>query len=225
MSGRIGLYGGSFNPIHCGHLIVVRAIAEQLDLGRVIFLPSARPPHKADEALLDHRHRAEMVKLAIADEPQFEFSDFDLARKGLSYTIDTVAHFRRLLGPEVALHWIIGADSLAELTTWFRVSSLVDACRIVTAVRAGWEQIAWDELSGTLSEAQLASLQAGVLETPVVEISSTAIRDRIRDGRSIRYLVPEAVRAYILRHALYCSDQRSAVSSEPEDARSLNTDS
>ena len=193
MSGRIGLYGGSFNPIHCGHLIVVRAVAEQLDLGRVIFLPSARPPHKADEALLDYRHRAEMVKLAIADEPRFEFSDFDLARKGLSYTIDTVAHFRRLLGPDAALHWIIGADSLAELTTWSRVSSLVDACRIVTAVRAGWEQIAWDELRETLSAAQVANLQSSVLETPVVEVSST----------DIRYLVPDCVRSYIGRHALY----------------------
>ncbi len=203
MSERIGLYGGSFNPIHCGHLIVVRAIAEQLDLGRVIFLPSARPPHKADEALLDHRHRAEMVKLAIADEPRFEFSDFDLARTGLSYTIDTVAHFRRLLGPDAALHWIIGADSLAELTTWSRVSSLVDACRIVTAVRAGWEQIAWDELRETLSAAQVANLQSSVLETPVVEVSSTDIRSRIREGRSIRYLVPDCVRSYIARHALY----------------------
>ncbi len=217
MSGRIGLYGGSFNPVHCGHLIVARAIAEQLDLERVIFLPSARPPHKADEVLLDHRHRARMVKLAIRDEPRFEFSDFDLARTDPSYTIDTVAHFRKLLGPETALHWIIGADSLAELTTWYRVSSLVDACRIVTAVRAGWEQIAWDELRGTLSEAQLASLQAGVLETPVVEISSTDIRGRVRAGRSIRYLVPDCVRSYIARRALYRSPPPDEVETSKQE--------
>jgi nicotinate-nucleotide adenylyltransferase len=203
VSSLIGLFGGSFNPIHNGHLIVACAIAERLDLQRVLFLPSANPPHKADETLLDPAHRAAMVKLAVADEPRFELSDFDLTRQGLSYTIDTVTHFRKRLGPETRLHWIIGTDSLAELSAWSRVSKLVDACRIITAARAGWEQGTWNELHRVLSEAQIDKLKDGVLETPIIEISSTDIRSRIRRGLSIRFLVPEAVRTYIEERGLY----------------------
>jgi len=203
MTDQIGLYGGTFNPIHNGHLIVARAIAEQLDLHHVIFLPSANPPHKPNERVLDPEHRAEMIRLSIADEPRFAFSDFDLTRSGPSYTFDTVMHFRKVFGPETELHWIIGADSLAELITWHRVSALVDACRIVTAARAGWGEIDWDQLAGLLHEAQIQRLRAGVLETPVIEVSSTQIRDRVHQGLSIRFLVPDCVAAYIERHALY----------------------
>jgi nicotinate-nucleotide adenylyltransferase len=203
MDTRIGLYGGSFDPIHNGHLIIARAVAERLGLERVILLPSANPPHKPGERLAELAHRAQMVKLAIADEPLFEFSDYDLTRTGPSYTIDTVNHFRGLLGPQADLHWIIGADSLAELTTWHRAAELVDACRIVTAARTGWEQIAWDELAAALDETQIAKLKTGVLDTPVVEISSTDIRRRIRQGLSVRYLLAEKVLEYIERHGLY----------------------
>jgi len=203
MAQRVGLYGGSFNPIHNGHLIVARAVAERLHLDRVIMLPSARPPHKGDRQLLDAGHRAEMVRLAITGEPLFEFSDYDLTRDGPSYTIDTVTHFCELLGPHVELHWIIGADSLAELTTWYRVSELVEACRIVTAARPGWDTIDWTPLRKKLSDAQIAALQAGVLQTPRIDISSTDIRRRIREGQSIRYLVPDAVQQYIETRALY----------------------
>jgi nicotinate-nucleotide adenylyltransferase len=203
MAQGIGLYGGSFNPIHNGHLIVARAVAERLQLDRVILLPSARPPHKVDHKLLDANHRAEMVRLAITGEPLFEFSDYDLTRDGPSYTIDTVTHFGELLGPHVELHWIIGADSLAELTTWYRVPDLVDACRIVTAARPGWDTIDWTPLRTVLSEIQIAALQAGVLQTPRIDISSTDIRRRVREGQSIRYLVPDAVREFIETQVLY----------------------
>ncbi|MHC4091001.1 MAG: nicotinate-nicotinamide nucleotide adenylyltransferase, partial [Planctomycetota bacterium] len=111
MSQRIALFGGSFNPIHMGHLIVARSVGEQLRLERIIVLPSATPPHKTAAALLDPKHRAAMVELAIAGEPLLEFSDYDLNREGPSYTVETVAHFREELGLDVLLHWIIGADS------------------------------------------------------------------------------------------------------------------
>ena len=203
MSQKIGLYGGSFNPIHNGHLIVARAVAERLDLERLIFLPSANPPHKETETLAASAHRAEMVRLAIEPEPAFEFSDFDLTRKGPSYTIDTVAHFRNESGAGVELCWIIGADSLVELPSWHRAGELVDQCRIVTAVRPGWTQIEWDKLLTPLSDKQLTRLQAGVVETPMIEISSSDIRQRVTRGRSIRYLVPNCVRAYVETHRLY----------------------
>lgn len=203
MGKRIGLYGGSFDPIHCGHLIVARALTEALDLERTILLPSGRPPHKTGERLADAAHRAAMVKLAIEGEPLFEYSDYDLTRDGPSYTIDTVTHFRERLGSGAELCWMIGADSLAELTTWHRVSDLVDACRIVTAARAGSESIAWDQLGDTLSEAQITRLRADTLPTPLIEISATDIRRRVSAGRSIRYLVPDCVRKYIEEHRLY----------------------
>ena len=149
-----------------------------------------------------------MVKLAIAGESLFEFSDFDLTRDGPSYTIDTVTHYCGLLGPQVELHWIIGADSLAELTTWYRLPDLVDACRIVTAARPGWDAIDWSPLRTVLSDAQVAAIHAGVLQTPRIDISSTDIRRRVREGYSIRYLVPHAVKQYINTQGLYRLEER-----------------
>ena len=203
MAGKIALYGGSFNPIHHGHLIIARAIAEQRGLDKIVFLPSKVPPHKQDRVLLDAEYRAEMVKLAISDEPAFSMSDFDLTRAGPTYTIDTVLHFRDRVGNGGELGWIVGADSLNELGLWHRVDELVDACRIITAGRPGWTDIDWTPLAARLTPEQVARVRDGVLNTPLIDISSTDIRRRIRDGRSIHYLVPEAVRAYIEEHDLY----------------------
>lgn len=203
MSERIALFGGSFNPIHCGHLVIARAAAEGLLLDRVIFLPSRRPPHKSAGSLLDAAHRVEMVRRAITGERFFELSEFELKANGTNYTIDTVAHFREVFGLEVSLHLIIGVDSLNDLTSWYRVQALVDACRIVTAQRPGWDEIRWDQLRTRLSEDQIAVLKSGVLSTPRMEISSSDIRHRIREGKSIRWLVPESVREYIDAHQLY----------------------
>ncbi len=200
---RIALFGGSFDPIHSGHLIIARAILERLDLSQVILLPSRCPPHKQNQALLDARHRADMVKLAIENEPPFAFSDFDLTRDGPSYTIDTVHYFRGQLGPDVELYWIIGADSLAELSMWRRIGELVDACRIITARRQGSTDIDWLQLAAALGEEQIDRVKAGTLDTPMIDISSTNIRQRVRDGKSIRYLVPDRVREYIEHHRLY----------------------
>jgi nicotinate-nucleotide adenylyltransferase len=203
MAGRIGLYGGSFNPIHCGHLIVARSIRERLDLGRVVFLPSRHPPHKAEGGLAAVEHRSEMVRLAIAGEPGFEFSDNDLTRDGPCYTIDTVRYFRSLVGAEVELFWIIGDDSLAELPMWHKAGELVDACRIVTASRPRMGGFDLEALRGTFSDSQVKKLFAGILNTPPIDISSTDIRGRVRDGRSIRYLVPDCVQDYINEHGIY----------------------
>ncbi len=205
MAQRIGLYGGSFNPIHNGHLIVARDIAERINLDQIILLPASHPPHKDAGTLLDPAHRAAMVKLAIEGDPLFAFSDFDLKRSGPNYTIETVMHFREVLGPDVALHWLIGADSLAELITWRRVSDLVNACRIVTAGRQGCTAIDWTKLASVLSDEQVTLLKSGVLPTAQVDISSSDIRRRVSEGRSIRYLVPDPLRSFIDRNGLYRS--------------------
>ena len=206
MSQRIALFGGSFDPIHRGHLIVARSVAERVPLEKIIFLPSASPPHKQGEALADPSHRAAMVALAIQGETQpcqFEMSDFDLTRTGPSYTIDTVEHFRRTLGNEVELHWIIGADSLNELTGWHRVAALVDGCQLLTASRPGSDAIDWTSLRSALSESQIEKLRRGVMETPRLDISSTDVRRRVQRNQSILRLVPDSVAHYIQEHSLY----------------------
>ncbi|MCH8878286.1 MAG: nicotinate (nicotinamide) nucleotide adenylyltransferase [Planctomycetes bacterium] len=141
---NIALFGGTFDPIHCGHLIVARCVLERLSLDGVTFIPSANPPHKGGADLSDVAHRLAMVELAIDEprslvgaEPGFACDDCEARRTGPSYTLDTVMHFRERLGPEATIHWIIGADSLAELESWHRVSELVEACNIVTVNRPG----------------------------------------------------------------------------------------
>jgi len=205
MSRRVALFGGSFDPIHIGHLIIAQALTERLKLERVLFLPSARPPHKEDRQLASSEDRATMVQLAIAGEALFAYSDFDLTRHGPTYTIDTVTHFRAELGADVELHWIIGADSLAELATWRRVADLIDACRIVTAARPGSQpgEPLWTALGPALGDARIAKLRAAVVDTPRIDISSTDIRRRVAEGRSIRYFVPDPVAEHITEHGLY----------------------
>ncbi len=200
---RIGLFGGTFDPIHFGHLIVARSAAELLGLERVIFLPSVRPPHKTDERLTEASHRAAMVRLAIEGEPGIEFNDYDLNRPGRTYTIETVQYFQSLFGQASEMYWIIGSDSLTELGGWRRAAELVDLCRIITASRGGASVSGLDRLRNVLTEPQIEKLHRGILPTPVIDISSTDVRRRVNEGRSIRFLVPESVRAYIESHGLY----------------------
>ena len=150
--------------------------------------------------------RIAQVKRAIDGEPGFVLSDYDLTRPGPVFTVDTVARFADALGRDVSLFWLIGADSLAELTTWHRVSALADSCQIVTASRPGSDQPDFDLLRSKLTDRQVDALRRHVLQTPRIDIRSTEIRQRRRTGRSIRYLVPEAVAEYIEQHRLYRAD-------------------
>lgn len=203
MSQRIGLYGGSFDPIHHGHLIAARSIAERLDLSRVVLIPSARPPHKRNWVLSDASHRLAMANLAVVGDVLFEVSDVEMHRSGPSYTIDTVAEFRRRLGSGVELSWIIGADSLPELPTWHRIAELVNQVRIVTATRPGWKPPAMASLTTAVGTEAAQSLLEDCIETPAIDISSTDIRARVADGRSVRYLIPAEVASYIEKHRLF----------------------
>jgi nicotinate-nucleotide adenylyltransferase len=203
-AGAVALFGGSFNPIHNGHLIVARAVAEHLGVTRTILIPSATPPHKQMRAhLAAAAHRLEMVRRAIDGEPGFECSDIEIQRSGPSYTFDTVLSFRETLGLNTTLYWVIGGDTLPELHTWHRARELVDACTIVTAVRPGFDAPDLKVLVPILRPDQVARLAANVLPTPRIDISATEIRSRVRAGRSIRWLAPQPVRDYIAREGLY----------------------
>lgn len=205
---RIGLFGGSFNPIHVGHLIASRAVAERLRLEKVYLVPAAVPPHRAAKRLAPPEHRLEMVRLAVRGEPLFEVCDYELRQPGPSYTVLTVEEFRRQFGQAAELFWIIGADSLPDLAHWYQTERLVELCRVVTAARPGWEVPDLSDLAQRLRPDQVEKLRADVLQTPRIDISASEIRRRVAAGLSIRYLVSDAVADYIAANGLYRDETR-----------------
>lgn len=222
MSQRIVLFGGTFDPIHNGHVIVARAVAEYFHFDRITFVPAYVPPHKRDpggeggagEASAPHRasaeDRLEMIRLAIAGEDLFDVSDIELKRAPPSYTFDTLMQFRTEHGLEARLHWIIGADMLEDLPTWHRAGEVVDMATIITAARPPYSQrldAMLVKLRAWFTPEQISRLAAGVAPTPLIDITSTQIRHRIRAGRSIRYLTHYTVIDYIHARRLYTPRQ------------------
>ena len=201
---RIGFLGGSFDPVHTAHLLIAESCLELADLDRVHFVVAASPPHKLDRPLAPPEHRLTMVRLAIDGNPRLGVDDREMRRTGPSWTIDTV---REVLGehpPPDHIVWIIGADSLPELILWRNVEELLDQVDFVTAVRPGTDvKRSLRELAPRLGTDRVERLCKGVVPMPRMEISSTDIRNRVAAGRSIRYLVPEAVAAYIREQGLY----------------------
>ena len=187
---RIGLVGGSFNPIHRGHLAIARAARAALGLDRVVLIPSARPPHKKDTGLAPAEDRLAMARLAAVNEPGLEVSPIELERTGPSYTVDTLRAFRAA-HPGAEIFFIIGADTLPELKTWKESSALFSLATFAVAVRPGFEKV--------------SEPGAKVVTVPIVPdaVSATEIRARVREGKPIDGLVPDAVRDYITAHHLY----------------------
>ncbi len=206
MGQRLILYGGTFNPVHFGHLICARAARELLEAERVLLIASPNPPHKKDVRLIDAAHRLRMLELAVDGDAELAASDAEIRRGGVSYTYDTVMHFREQAARGAELIWLIGADSLPELATWHRTEDLVRVCRIVTLRRPGWEAPDLGALRARIGAAAVEQLVADIMESPRIDISATDIRARVRAGRSIRYLVPDPVREYIEAERLYLAD-------------------
>lgn len=200
---RLILFGGSFNPVHFGHLITARSAAELLEAERVVLVPSLNPPHKLEAEMPAAELRLRMSREAVANDPLFEVSDVEIRRGGTSFTVETVSQFREELGEGVELIWLIGADSLPELATWRRTEDLVRLCRMVTLRRPGWETPDFSALRRRVGNEAVERLTGDMIETPMIDISATDIRRRVREGRSIRYLVPEAVVRFIGNHKLY----------------------
>ena len=197
---KIGILGGTFNPIHIGHLIIAQDAMVQLGLDRVKFIPTATPPHKRYEGNATAAQRLAMVRLAVRGNPQFEVDDIEIRRGGASYTVDTLAELRRR-NPRAALYFIIGADSLRELHRWREVGRLVRLCAFVTVARPGF--VARPVVDPRLDAAERRRLRQHALRGHACEIASRDIRDRVAGGEPIRYLVPDAVLHYIERHQLY----------------------
>lgn len=217
---RLGLLGGTFNPVHYGHLTMARRVRMALDFDRILFIPTGDPPHKSSQDLASATDRYEMVRLAIASESDLAISDIELQRPGKSYTIDTVRLLRQEYGSGTDLFFLIGLDAFLEFPTWREPTALLEICSFVVMNRPGtsFQDLTRLNLFQTLSRESLAALDAGQisqLDIPLEdrrlvclhltpsEISASDIRKRVRTGLSVANLLPLTVESYILRHHLY----------------------
>lgn len=202
MAERIGILGGSFNPVHTGHLVLAQDALDHFGLNRVVWVPAAQPPHKPSLVLAPARDRLEMLRLAVQGDPRFEVSEDELLRGGVSYTVDTV---RRLQSqrPGADLHLIIGGDTLRELHTWKDIPTLLTLCRVVTVARPGFAADRVDPAQLRLPDPWPKTLLAQVITGHLIEISASDIRQRVQRKQSIRYLVPDAVERYIHERRLF----------------------
>lgn len=191
---RLGLYGGTYDPIHIGHLILAEYVREELDLARILFIPSGQPPHKpcSTPAML----RAQMVRAAIAGNPRFDLCDVELQRPGPSFSVDTIGQVQdRYRLKREDTFWMIGADSLVEMHLWREPDRIFDLANVVVLPRVGVDP--GDAQERFRKRALILS------QAPLLDISSTEIRVRVGHGKSIRYLVPDAVHKIIRSHRLY----------------------
>ena len=217
---RVGIFGGSFDPIHIGHLLIAEQFAQDLKLDKVKFIPAKVSPFKVGYEPTSDKHRLEMLKLAVGANPNFEVDPIELNRGGVSYTIDTVNALQQtghslqqtgsgdIDGLGAKYYLLVGADSLKDFKKWKSPAELLRSVSLVVARRGGEPEPCWGELEGIVTAEEIEQIQSRKLELPAVEVSSSDIRRRIEQGRSIRYLLPAAVEVYIKEHGLY---QRSGI--------------
>ena len=197
---RLGIFGGTFDPIHNGHLIVAERVRTEMRLDQVIFIPAGQPWFKEGQTVTDAKHRLEMTRLAVADNPRFTVSDMEVRRDGPTYTVDTLAELRGEMGDGVELSVILGIDALNELHRWRRPGEVLDLATIVGVTRSG---------AGTVDRAALDSIREGgsdevvIVDGPLVDISAADVRRRMADGMSVKGMLPRAVEEYVERHSLY----------------------
>ena len=194
MMERIGVLGGTFNPIHLGHLAIAHMAQESLRLKKVIFVPAHLPPHKNSSRIASTRHRFNMVKLAIQGNPRFEISDFEIKKPGKSYTIDTLWHFRDIFPKPTQLFFIVGGDTLPQLKNWRYINDILKIATFIVVNRPG-----------QFKRSRGIKIRHHSVSMPGIDLSSSYIRQRAALGKSIKYFVPEGVIRYIQHHQLYQS--------------------
>lgn len=196
---NIGIMGGTFDPIHYGHLVAAEGARYHYHLDKVIFIPAARPPHKAAQIISDPRSRLAMTALAVASNPYFEVSALEINRPGPSYTIDTVREVAETYHSNI--FFITGSDAILQILSWKNVESLLSLCHFIAATRPGYELTNLKETLKDLPAAVLKNITTMLV--PALAISSTDIRQRVREGRPIKYLLPDNVEEYVMKHQLY----------------------
>jgi len=200
---RIGLFGGSFNPVHTAHLILAERVREEAALDRVLFVPAGQPPHKPDVPLAPAEQRVRMLELAVADNPFFGVSTLEVRRPGPSYTLTTVRELRHELGERARLFLVVGADSILDMPRWWHADELVREVEILGVARPGFPLDDLSELEACFGGARVAEIRGSIVKAPLLAVSATEVRERVRRGLSIRYLVPEPVRQHILASGIY----------------------
>jgi nicotinate-nucleotide adenylyltransferase len=199
----IGLMGGTFDPIHLGHLVTAEEVRIQFGLDRVVFVPSGHPPHKEVRDVSDPEHRYLMTVLATITNPHFSVSrvEIDRPQGQLTFTIDTIRFFHQYYQGKADLYFITGADAILEIITWKDYRELLSICSFIAATRPGYCLSKLEETIGAVCPEALKNIH--VLEIPAMAISSTFIRERVADGKPIKYLASESVTQYILKNGLY----------------------
>lgn len=217
MNVRVGIMGGTFDPIHHGHLWAAECARQAFGLERVYFVTAARPPHKDEDFLTPAAHRHAMVVLATAGNPHFHPSDVELQRPGPSYTVDTLQHFHSL-HPEADLYFLTGADALRDFLSWHHVEAILLLAQVVAVARPGYPADRLKAVRYSLAPALRPRVR--YLEVPSLDISSSEVRERVRAGLPVRYLVPEAVADYIAKEGLY-ADLEAAAAVDPSGCEAI----
>jgi nicotinate-nucleotide adenylyltransferase len=199
---RVAVFGGTFDPIHLGHLVSAEQAREQARLDQVWFVPAASPPHKQGQQVTPFAARVEMLSLALAGQPAFHIDELEKGRPGPSYTADTLDELHRR-HPEVDLHLLIGADCLPDLPHWHEPVRIIQRAALLVAARPGWSLLSTAQVRSSLGLPEVATLRLQVVEIPLIELASRDLRRRAAEGRSLRFLVPRAVECYIQEKHLY----------------------
>ena len=224
---RLGVMGGTFNPIHYGHLVAANEVCEAFALDTVIFVPASIPPHKDQTELIDSRHRLMMTMLATTSHPHFAVSSIEIDRPGASYSVDTIAQLKQMYPEPLTIYFILGIDAFVDIASWRQPDVLLRSCHTIITSRPGYSLY---ELAPTLLQ-RLSALYPGLQFEPVEEgkkppvpsfwvrhtphhiflhevsaldISSTLLRQRVKAGHTVAYLLPDSVEAYIRKYQLYC---------------------
>lgn len=204
---KIALFGGTFDPIHLGHTAVAAASAEQTGAESVIFVPAKCSPQKISPPQVSDSDRLAMIDLAIAGNRIFQVSDYELKKAAPSYTLDTVKFFRGEYGSNVSIYWLAGADCMGELLHWYKIAELIESCELAIMYRAGFDVPDFSGFEPVLGRGRVDKLRQNVIKTPLVNVSSTEIRNRLAAGLSVADMVNPAVDEYIRSHRLYQSGQ------------------
>lgn len=203
---KIGLMGGTFDPIHNGHLVLAEQVRTRFQMDKIIFIPAGNPPHKDFVASKEHRYQ--MTKLAIEDNEFFEISRIELDQDHKTYAIDTVKRLREMYGDETEIYFITGADMIIDLPTWKNFDELVHLCKFIGSTRPGVEDVELSQQINSLVKDYKADIT--ITQVPALAISSTDIRRRVKYNLSIRYLLPKNAEEYVYTHKLY-SDKRTVL--------------
>jgi nicotinate-nucleotide adenylyltransferase len=201
---RIGVFGGTFDPVHLGHLIMAEQCREQAGLDQLWFVPAARPPHKAEHVITSFDRRVDMLNLAIAGQPAFQVNAIEKDRPGPSFTVDTLETLHQQ-HPGNEFWWVLGSDSLYDLPGWREPGRIVELAGLLIVPRPSFPVWPESQLRTSLHLPEGTPLRLTLIHMPLIEISSRDLRRRVTEGRSLRYMVPRAVECYIEQHGLYKS--------------------